>query len=366
MNATHPAQGTIVMQLPTLKQAIQFLIQDGERKQEEQFFRELHLISALTYTFGLFCWSLAIVLLPPGAALDTRSCLFSLFGMILGVALTCCARTLKSLLFSGAVSIVFITIGFRFLTSSIHDPSFWVLPLGLLITLTIAPIFNGALYYAGLFIAVWYILGTGNFPAHIGMDDHYWPALAIAANLTIGIALNISFATLRAKNYRAHAVLEALAFTDELTGLHNRRKFIMDVQIVHQDKHAAPCFFLMVDIDDFKKINDTFGHDKGDAVLVRVAAVIDQYATSNLCGRLGGEEFGILFTGNEQAVRAFAQRLLVAVATPDAAQGGVSISIGIAAVDQHARLETCFKRADESLYLAKRNGKNQFHYAGAI
>lgn len=335
----------------------------GDAGQQEKLFKELHVISAMAYLFALVCWSMAVILMPNHGTLNGMACVLTFLGMVAGFILTCSAHSLKRLLLSGAVSVVFTSLGFRANMGAIHDPSFWVLPLGLLITLTMAPIFSGLVNYLSLFFSVWLIIGAGYFPVHAGLDDHYWPALTIMANLVIAVVLNVSFHRLRLKNYSAQAVLATLAFTDSLTGLNNRRKFTRCAQALHQDKSGNHYFFLMLDIDDFKKINDTFGHDKGDEVLQKIAAILAEICGPHLCGRLGGEEFGIIYAGNPLGVRTFATQLLRAVTSADVDVTSVSISIGIAGFDQHTRLEDCYKSADEALYLAKQHGKNQFHHA---
>ena len=128
--------------------------------------------------------------------------------------------------------------------------------------------------------------------------------------------------------------------------------------------HGAPqggmLHFLMVDIDDFKLINDQQGHDAGDAVLVRTAAVIADKAHGHLCGRLGGEEFAIVYAGNRDEASAFAGALVEAVSQAFLAAQFVSISVGVAELDRSKELGHSYRLADEALYLAKRQGKNRY------
>lgn len=351
---------------PALGATLKSVTSIGDCEQQQSYFKELHIISTLTYSFALLCWSLAVLLMQDIGHLQQPACLFNFSGMVCGVTLAYFSRTLKATLVSGAVSVIFISFAFRSLTGSVSDPSFWVLPLGLLITLTIAPLMIGALNYLSLSCATWFILGIGNFPSKIGLDDQHWPPLAIGACLIIGTTLNATSFRLRLKNYLAQEALEKLAYIDYLTGLNNRRRFTFFAQKIHQRTSPTPYFFLMLDIDDFKKINDTFGHDKGDEVLQKIAAVIAASASNHLCGRLGGEEFGIIFEGNDNAVRHFAMQLLRAVSKADVSVASISVSIGIAAFDADVSLDTCYRRADESLYVAKSSGKNQFHFASAV
>jgi two-component system cell cycle response regulator len=161
-----------------------------------------------------------------------------------------------------------------------------------------------------------------------------------------------------------------LAVTDQLTGLHNRR--YMDTQLDALLKRSAmggdPVAVLVVDIDHFKKINDSFGHDVGDEVLREFAVrLASNVRAVDLPVRFGGEEFVIVMpgTGLELAGR-IADRIRTQVAgQPFRVMGGkelltVTVSIGVAAsLDGEARADTLLKRADGALYDAKSSGRNK-------
>ena len=140
--------------------------------------------------------------------------------------------------------------------------------------------------------------------------------------------------------------------------------FTQRAQQMHGAAHGGTLHFLMIDIDDFKIINDQQGHDAGDEVLVRTAAIIADKAQGHLCGRLGGEEFGIVYAGDRDAARAFAGGLVEAVSQAFHATQFVSISVGVAELDRGKELGHSYRLADEALYLAKRQGKNRYVIAG--
>lgn len=163
-----------------------------------------------------------------------------------------------------------------------------------------------------------------------------------------------------------------LALTDELTRLPNRRHFL---ELAHQavaqaQREHAPLAFAALDIDHFKRINDTYGHAVGDVVLQRVShAARLALRPGDVIGRVGGEEFLVLLRGItlEQAMGA-AERIRAAVADVDCADQAPdlkpSISIGVAAYDALAgTLEMICKRADDALYRAKSNGRNRVEAA---
>ncbi|XLZ72171.1 GGDEF domain-containing protein [Massilia sp. SR12] len=180
--------------------------------------------------------------------------------------------------------------------------------------------------------------------------------------------------TLRNEVTERTAELTRLASTDSLSGLANRRHFMESGQreMARARRHKRPLAVLMLDIDHFKRINDTFGHAAGDKVIEQVAqACRARTRNIDLAGRLGGEEFALLLpeTG-ATAAQVLAERIRHAIATLDARQHGlpfpVSVSIGIAVLEAgDASLEALLARADQVLYRAKSLGRNQVQMAGA-
>lgn len=168
---------------------------------------------------------------------------------------------------------------------------------------------------------------------------------------------------------RLEAELRELATTDMLTGLANRRAFITRLEEEHARLRrfdALQAAVLMLDLDYFKKINDTWGHPAGDAVLRRVGEVINsQIREVDLCSRLGGEEFALLLTGaTPVAAREFAERLRRSIADITVLHEGNSIkvtaSIGVAALHAtDADADAALMRADRALYNAKEAGRDR-------
>ena len=167
---------------------------------------------------------------------------------------------------------------------------------------------------------------------------------------------------------RAEQKLIALATTDPLTGMPNRRHFMekAERQCNLAIRHKEPFSVLMCDLDHFKSINDTYGHDVGDAVLKEASrCLMDLMRNTDICGRIGGEEFAMAFpnTAPQQAFN-FAERFRCAVMKMKVRSGddsvSFSVSIGIAGLcDETNTLELLLKRADEALYKSKHEGRNQ-------
>lgn len=170
--------------------------------------------------------------------------------------------------------------------------------------------------------------------------------------------------------------LRLLATRDPLTGLRNRREFerLLTDEWQRCARFQRPFALVVADIDFFKKVNDTYGHPAGDAVLKHVAALLTgQLRTVDHLARVGGEEFAIIMveTGAKDAVETI-QRLLVLLAEspcalPDSTQTvTVTISAGIAMMPEDAdNTQALFEAADKALYTAKRTGRNRVIMASA-
>ncbi|MGM0544038.1 MAG: diguanylate cyclase [Pseudomonadota bacterium] len=163
--------------------------------------------------------------------------------------------------------------------------------------------------------------------------------------------------------------LEGLSFEDPLTGLHNRRHFntVFDHECRRAQQYGTQLSLLMLDLDHFKDINDHFGHDAGDEVLVEIAALMRQhFMESGMVCRIGGEEFvALLPATSARAAEASANALLNAVAQTDWSHQATSLrritfSCGIATYPDHTEdPRMLLRHADEALYHAKRSGRNR-------
>lgn len=170
--------------------------------------------------------------------------------------------------------------------------------------------------------------------------------------------------------------IQQLSQHDGLTGLFNHRMFLvkLEQEINRLSRTLKPLSLMMLDIDHFKQFNDNFGHQGGDSVLKELSAIIMAQSRSHsidICCRYGGEEFAIIMPELElrNAVKV-AERLRKAVEdnvfTLESGnrEGKVTISIGVAAIMNGEDLspEKLVKKADDALYLSKRNGRNQVSY----
>lgn len=169
-------------------------------------------------------------------------------------------------------------------------------------------------------------------------------------------------------NLRLRDALREMAMADALTGLANRRRFdvVLAEQVAQAERARTPLACLMVDIDHFKRFNDTYGHDAGDAVLRAVGGVLDETLREDGCAfRLGGEEFVLLMPGFtlEQAVvraRQVQERIQnLRVEHRHQELGAITASFGLAVFPDHGKADMMVPTADAALLRAKAQGRNQ-------
>jgi diguanylate cyclase (GGDEF)-like protein len=167
--------------------------------------------------------------------------------------------------------------------------------------------------------------------------------------------------------------LKRIADTDPLTGLMNRRAFLTFAEdaLVYYRRYRRSIAILVVDIDHFKRVNDSFGHASGDDVICNISQLLtNAVRTTDRVARFGGEEFVILLREVDKAgVEILCDRILAEVRGSVVQSGGhaigVTISIGAALVSTADKnVQALFERADEALYAAKRRGRNCVRFAG--
>ncbi|MCW8837266.1 MAG: GGDEF domain-containing protein [Thiovulaceae bacterium] len=161
--------------------------------------------------------------------------------------------------------------------------------------------------------------------------------------------------------------LEEQARIDPLTQIYNRHVFYeeIDIEMSSSSRHHYPLSILLIDIDFFKRVNDTYGHDMGDIILLEFASLIKSHIRKEdiLC-RFGGEEFVIIspFIDGIQA-QEFAEKLRVAIQNFDFnPAGNITASIGVSTQNSNDTFKSLFKRVDEAVYISKDKGRNTVTY----
>ncbi|HYI11247.1 MAG TPA: diguanylate cyclase [Thermoanaerobaculia bacterium] len=201
-----------------------------------------------------------------------------------------------------------------------------------------------------------------------GADDYVtkpFPLEELLARVRAGVRI----VRLQGALIETNRQLEELSLTDALTGVRNRRAFDerLTPSYEHSRRYDRPLSLAVVDVDHFKAINDTYGHDSGDAVLRRVAELISACTRqTDFVARVGGEEFGILLpeTPLFEALQ-FGEKIRSCVAAATLKIGNVphpvTISVGIANMP-HSRFASpseLYSAADQALYRAKARGRNR-------
>lgn len=202
------------------------------------------------------------------------------------------------------------------------------------------------------------IPSTADGALHTTLILGYW---LFIIGLTLYAYLHHSRAKLH--NFAMAHLLLGQAYMDALTEIPNRRAFISRVEQLMRTAGEPPCFLAMIDIDDFKKVNDRFGHDIGDQVLKHVATQIRQVMADQQYARLGGEEFGIYLQGLSRQEAEGRVEALCRQVREAPSDHPVTISIGLAQIAPGDGLSQALIKADKALYVSKRNGKNRYTYA---
>ena len=182
-----------------------------------------------------------------------------------------------------------------------------------------------------------------------------------------------SFATMSIDHARLHERTLQLACTDGLTGLYNHRQFKKNFneEVARAYRYSKPLAIILLDVDDFKKFNDTYGHPNGDIVLQEMAIMLKELLRDcDSLFRYGGEEFVTLLpeTPLDEAVKVAERiRIFVETESPRFLTGitkthGVTVSVGVAALPDHgADTQALLQKVDALMYQAKKDGKNKVY-----
>ena len=207
---------------------------------------------------------------------------------------------------------------------------------------------------------------------HLKIECFHWFGMAIVLISVSFIGGNISsirreLSVSHKKLQSSLKVIREMAIHDDLTGFYNRHHLMDLIDSEHNRSVRTGSIFSLaiIDIDKFKNINDTYGHQTGDQVLRTFAAVIRSILRkTDFCGRYGGEEFLIVLTQTDlRAANVFAERIRECVENsffPDLGPNSrVTVSIGLTEHRMEENIEKTISRADDALYRAKKGGRNR-------
>ena len=209
----------------------------------------------------------------------------------------------------------------------------------------------------GLPIALYQLLVSNNYP--MAQTIYFGVHSSAYALVAIGFLASVLI------EYQQH--LSHLATEDPLTRLLNRRGLedALHISLANASRQALPTAAIMIDIDHFKKVNDSFGHEVGDHVIRQVAQVLQRISrASDVVARTGGEEYLLILPETDMnAARTLAERIRIAIGERpllvDNQRIPITVSLGVACTSGDVDLDELSQEADRAMYLAKRGGRNR-------
>lgn len=266
----------------------------------------------------------------------------------------------------GALSIFFVSTSFITINQNVNFGAIWVVFLPIFV-MTILGVHRGLvlslIYYVYIVgISFWGIeiwqAGEWNFQSAIRLS------IALAVLIIIVYSYEISLFLYRQREEEHLKKLEVLSTQDFLTGLYNRGHItqILQDELERAQRYNSTFSVAVLDLDDFKKINDTYGHNVGDKVLQNVSRCLQTHVRkTERIGRWGGEEFLVLFPNTkENDAFQVCQKLNQALKETDFREiPAVTISIGVCEYRKEHDLTYLISQADKALYRGKQEGKNQ-------
>ena len=303
---------------------------------------EAYWLSGLN-VLSVICWAVGLNLLSNGKVANA-------------LQLIC----FEVLVHSVAVSLTFgIELGFHYYL--------WAIACILLVEQTI-PIFR-SIAFAVTMMLTFGILVTFEFP-NISYFPYpkLLPFIHFSNVLISGLPMIFALASLREMSIQSREELTVMASKDALTGLHNRRFAQKHLSCPNwfESYNKEAVFVVMADIDHFKRINDRFGHERGDDVLRIVSGIfIDCFEQPNLAIRWGGEEFlFVVHEENEHTIQRFIDLITTLLEQHNISreQLKVTLSFGVAKWHKNMNFETAVSYADQALYESKRSGRDRVTY----
>lgn len=203
-------------------------------------------------------------------------------------------------------------------------------------------------------------------------DNHAEESLSVrleyVISITVFVIISLIFPAiigyrLIENDEKLNAKIKRLSEEDYLTGLYNRRKIheIIETEIIRSKRYNSAFSVILIDIDDFKIVNDTFGHNTGDKVLVQFSGTLKHtIRESDIASRWGGEEFLVIMPETTiDGASALAEKLRSNIENCDFKNiGNITASFGVTGIRHGDNVQSLIHRADEALYSAKEAGKN--------
>jgi diguanylate cyclase (GGDEF)-like protein len=328
-------------------------------------FERLRTFCILVYCASVGIWILfdLIVSFQGGQGFTYKSTLF-MGAMALIIATLALIRKARHFHVLNVIFVSVMALGIRMVIEGIDtplQPAWMILAAStILYSASVLPLRRWSFFTA--LVATWAILNPyyGKYERLFDLAGTMtFCYIAFLSGLTIYSYLTTRQAKLH--NFYMSRLLLDQAYIDALTEIPNRRSFMTKAGArIEKAANAHDHYLAMVDIDNFKKVNDTFGHDVGDVVLKRIAGTIKAALPEFEFARLGGEEFAIYLWGLPQHEAERRVEALCLQVRSDPAQYPVTISIGLTHIEANDTLTCALIKADAALYESKHTGKNKY------
>ncbi|NWK76483.1 GGDEF domain-containing protein [Aquitalea sp. LB_tupeE] len=282
-----------------------------------------------------------------------------LAGLVLTTWLTAKGTNIISRTCGRIAYVMVLSEALMFLLQSSPNQVIWSLAVGAVIVIAMSPLHSDPLSFmlCGVVISGQLMLRYLN--VILSSSEAVWMLCLLVFPLVFGAMLNYLYLVERARGYMANLRLVDLAYVDSLTRINNRSAFLSELHQASTTSSNLPLCFMLLDVDNFKAINDQHGHAMGDCTLHGIAQRIRAIAGAACCGRLGGEEFGIFLHATPGQALQLATVINQAIASQPISGLSVSVSIGLAASEPGMTPEQLMLQADQALYQAKQAGKNR-------
>ncbi|WP_348756587.1 GGDEF domain-containing protein [uncultured Aquincola sp.] len=301
---------------------------------------------------------------PPGTVALSVTTLVA-FGAALMAGMTSTAVAPNFI--AGAVSRVFFAtvVATALAHVASHSPHelLWQLSICAIVVVAMSPVHYDPISYTTATLLINLSIVFPRLREILVHPEAAWMLCLTVAAVIFGITINYMQFSDRIKIHKINRRLAELAFKDALTQINNRRAFVNELTRSLASGDPQELYLFLIDADDFKTVNDVHGHDVGDEVLQHIARQLTAAAGDAHCGRLGGEEFGMIYRGERDQAQHQAGALNEAISATPIQGVNVSVSIGIARYRHGMQLARLLKLADDALYRAKRAGKNRYHFA---
>jgi len=214
-----------------------------------------------------------------------------------------------------------------------------------------------------IFIVISSTVFLNKIPSNIFIMHLFW----MFASLCFGLVSAYIFERLNKQVFLNYKILEQLAITDNLTGLFNRSKFneVIKNEVSRCERFGHTFGLAIVDIDHFKSVNDNYGHQVGDTVLIEIANIIkENLRTTDILFRWGGEEFIIMcLEAKKEGVKVLVENIRKKIEENNFKTiGSKTVSIGFTMYEKNDDDITLVKKADDALYKAKNDGRNKVEF----